>query len=128
MLDSALAYAANGVPVFPVNPRNKQPDTSHGHKDATCEPQQIRSWWAQLPGAAIGMPTGKITNCFVVDFDPRHNGHLALTAMEAMHGPLPDTRWSQTGGGGWHCFFQYVNGFKCSNGEVAEGVDIKTDG
>jgi putative DNA primase/helicase len=127
MRDAALAYTAQGVPVFPVNPENKEPHTKRGFKDATTDEKQIRAWWSNSQWA-IGMPTGKITNCFVLDFDPRHNGHLALQAMEAMHGPMPDTRRSKTGGGGWHYFFQYANGFKCSNGEVAEGVDIKTDG
>ena len=60
MLKAALAYAKKGKKVFPIKPRGKAPLTPHGFKNATIDPQQIRSWWTQWPEANIGMPTGKV--------------------------------------------------------------------
>jgi hypothetical protein len=70
-LDFALAYAAAGVPVFPVHTvladgscscgsrkakhkPGKHPRTAHGHDDATTNADVIRQWWTMWPDARIG--------------------------------------------------------------------------
>jgi hypothetical protein len=50
----AAWYAAIGLPIFPCNPRNKDPRTAHGYKDATTDPERIASWWEACPEANIG--------------------------------------------------------------------------
>jgi hypothetical protein len=57
MLKAALEQARQGVPVFPVDPVNKQPLCSRGFKAATTDGLQIRAWWIRCPNAMIGMPT-----------------------------------------------------------------------
>ncbi len=58
LLDAALELATEDkVPVFPCKP-DKRPLTRNGFKDATCDVNQIKSWWQQYPDALIGVPTG----------------------------------------------------------------------
>ena len=46
LLTAALAYARRfGWAVFPLQPGTKVPLTgTHGHKDATTDPETIRRW------------------------------------------------------------------------------------
>jgi putative DNA primase/helicase len=98
LIDAALGYAARGWPVFPCNPKNKQPllgadkDENQkpirgtgGLKKASTDPEQIRAWWKRWPNALIGLCTGHPTKgtessaqpaglrLFVLDFDPRED-------------------------------------------------------
>lgn len=51
-------YAERGIPVFPLRARRKTPATPRGFKDATIDLERIDRWWAQMPYANIGTPTG----------------------------------------------------------------------
>jgi hypothetical protein len=64
---SALWYAQQGWPVFPLLPGTKQPATRHGFKDATTDLDRIKDWWAKHPEANIGLPTGVMFD--VIDID-----------------------------------------------------------
>ena len=67
---AALAYAERfGWPVLPCKPRDKTPLTPNGLRDATTDPEQIRTWWARFPKANIGIPTGVVTGFDVLDVD-----------------------------------------------------------
>jgi hypothetical protein len=107
LLDHALALADCGFPVFPLQPRSKDPyPKTRGLLDASTDPDLIRRWWS-VPGAecsniGIRPPEGIV----VVDVDPRHAGHVTLERLEAKHGELPTTLTARTGGGGLHAFYR----------------------
>ena len=119
MLDHALGYAANGLPVFPLIPGTKRPATAHGKDDATTDETQIRAWWTATPNAniAVRVPDWAV----VLDVDTRNGGTLEALA------PLPDTLTFHTGGGGWHLWFDRPDGDLRGQLDGIPGVDIKTN-
>lgn len=58
-LETALEYAERGWAVFPVR-RDKAPATPNGHKDATCDPAEIRALWRNKSPEGVGIATGAI--------------------------------------------------------------------
>ena len=134
MVDAALAYAAAGIPVFPLRPRDKIPLTDHGFKDASIDEHAIRSWWRRQPRANIGMPTGARSGVIILDIDVKDgkSGFASLAALEATHGSLPVTRTARTGSGGEHRWFSYPDGRQiASKANALPGypdLDIRNDG
>jgi len=57
-LRQALAYAGRGWPVFPCQPGQKIPATTHGYRDATTNPRQITEWFTRHPGRNLAVATG----------------------------------------------------------------------
>jgi Bifunctional DNA primase/polymerase, N-terminal len=105
---AALALAAGGWAIFPVQPRGKLPLTEHGFHDATRDLETIRRWWRRWPDANIGVPMGRVAHggCFVLDVDgPEARARLA--ELEQEHGRLRPTLTVTTGrfDGGEHRWF-----------------------
>jgi Bifunctional DNA primase/polymerase, N-terminal len=145
--DAALAYAAAGYEVFPLRgklPRANCPaceprspryqphqaadcthELCHGLYAATSDPERIGRWWVRWPSANIGARVPRVL--FVLDVDPRHDGHQRLAELEAQHGPLPPTRVSLSGrgDGGQHRWFLHLGG-ELSAARLGAGLDIKT--
>lgn len=83
--DAALYYAAHGVAVFPLQPRDKRPRAgSKGFKDASTDPGQVAAWWAATPQANIGSPTGLTFD--VLDID----GPAGIASYLTIADNLPD--------------------------------------
>ena len=81
-LACALAYARRGWPVFPCRPGRKEPDTSHGFKDATTDPDRIIAWWTAVPGRNVAIATGAPgPDVLDVDVRPAGSGHRALDQL-----------------------------------------------
>ncbi len=125
MLDAALAYAEQGIAVFPLhNPLadgscscggahngnekksiGKHPRTRNGLKAATTDKDQIRAWWTDWPDANIGIPTGMINGLVIVDVDEAE-GEKSLRRMTDKYGPLPATKKVKTGNG-YQLYFKH---------------------
>lgn len=131
VLDTALKYAAAGLPVFPCRnapgqPGHKAPLTPHGYKDATTDPARIKAWWAQTPGALIGLPTGGRSGVAVLDIDAKNgkDGFAAVPGWESM-----TTLRSRTASGGAHLFFRASQAIRStSNVNGFVGVDTRGEG
>lgn len=124
----AVELARQGWSVFPCHETGKKakaPRTPHGHKDATTDPDTIRSWWTTWPNALIGAPVPG--HLLVIDIDPRHGG--SMDALEIVTGPLPETLTtvSGRGDGGQHLYFFKPAGTLTSTALPA-GVDLKVGG
>jgi hypothetical protein len=124
LLDAALAYAAHGIPVYPVHwpcptpdgaslacscPRGpacdrpaKHPLVRHGVKEATTNPDRIGRWWRRWPHANVGLATGVVFDALDVDGPAGLAALRQLAPMVELRLPGPLVR---TGGGGWHHWF-----------------------
>lgn len=105
----ALAYAAQGLEVFQINPRNKRP--IHSQYAATTDPDIINEWWERNPNALIGHRIA--TEHIITDIDPRHGGLDTWFAIKReLDGVLPITRVHVSGRGdaGSHFWWERPTG------------------
>jgi hypothetical protein len=127
-LETALRWAAQGVPVFPAG-LGKQPLVEHGFYDATIDPAQIRVWWERDPGPNIAIPTGRPSGLVVVDVDDYKGGSHSLFELEREHGKLLPTTSAVTPRGGEHFYFRWPRvAIKTTADVIAPGIDIRGDG
>ena len=128
MIDGALEIAASAweiLPCRPSGPQAKSPLTTHGHHDATMDPDQIKAWWTRWPDAMIGAAVPD--NCIVIDVDPRNGGDPE--SLVAIVGDLPPTLtvWSGRNDGGRHLYYQRPAGTLTST-SLPQGIDLKVRG
>lgn len=131
-LDNALMYAKLGLPVFPIKPKGKNPLTQHGFKDASTDPDQIRAWWKQWPGANIGISTEHIA-VLDIDVDPSKgiDGNRTLAGIRDAFGTIPVDTWTAvTGRGGSHLFYKPIAGQDLRSGAnvFGRGLDLRAQG
>jgi P4 family phage/plasmid primase-like protien len=150
-------YAQNGWHVLPVHgidkngmctcgkthkdPKEnaKHPASANGQKDATTNLSIIQNWWTENPDYNIGI-YAKDSGIFVIDIDPRHNGHESLIKLEERaNGNLPKTVEAITGEystrtgpmRGRHLIYKcnpnekFIGNFKAQG---LDGIDIKHNG
>lgn len=124
---AALWYAAQGLPVFPVQTGGKRPwPGSRGVKDASTDPDQIVAWWAAWPGSNIGLATGHGVD--VLDFDGtqahadwgRKFGEAWDAAEVRVLGTVSTPR-----AGGLHVYVPAVPGLGNRAGWVGQHVDYR---
>lgn len=128
-VQSALALAASGFSVFPVQPDTKVPKTGLKWKEAaTTHPNTISRWWRENPDYNIGVAAGK--GLLVLDVDIKHGKQgLDSLVMLDMLG-LPDSVRVQTPSGGLHVYLRSDRPFSNRVGTIPNypGLDIRTDG
>jgi hypothetical protein len=146
IVDAALAYAAHGIPVFPVSINSKRPipkkdvdadgkpiDGTGGFKKATTDPKQIREWWWKNQRHLIGVPMGDINKIWTLDIDTTidhdDDGVAALQGLIAEYGEI-HTREHLTATDGLHLIFTWSadNPIGCSKGLLPKGLDVKAHG
>lgn len=120
---AALAYAAQGWPIFPCNAQ-KEPYTDRGVIDATTNPKQIEEWWGRWPRANIGLHVGA-AGMMVLDLDPGHS----VEDLESSIGKLPKTKLAaSTPRGGKHLFYEIDESETVppSASKIAPHVDVRS--
>lgn len=136
-VETALALAALGLPIFPTreattgNSKVKAPYTGRGFKDATTDATMIKAWWKTWPNAMPAIATGA-AGLIVIDVDCK-DGKQGLEHWRKICDllELDPSSWVivRTPSGGLHMIFsQNERRIGCSNGKVADGIDVKGDG
>ena len=90
---TALFYARQGWPVFPLRAGDKTPATRNGLHDATVDETAIRQWWTAMPQANIGLVTGVAFDVLDIDFVDKKgvpSGAHELWPLLRDSGKLPD--------------------------------------
>jgi hypothetical protein len=125
----AIDYAKQGWPVFPCNPKTKQPYTPNGFKGATTDVNRVIDLWRSHPEAMIGMPTGSASGVWVLDIDVKSeaNGAAELAKLERANGSLPNTVIVSTPSGGAHYYFTHTDGVR-NRGSFEPGIDVRGEG
>ncbi len=127
----ALAYAAMGWHVLPLEPGAKAPLgrlVPRGMHDATTEAEVIRGWWQRNPQAGVGIALAQ-SGLVAVDVDPRNGGTDTFEQLQAAHGSLRSEVMAYTGGGGEHHVFLVPHGAAISlPGTLGAGIDLKANG
>jgi hypothetical protein len=133
ILDAALALAGRGFSVIPIQNGSKLPACKwREYQDAAATPEAIRVWFThRFPRAGVGIVTGPVSGCFVIDVDagPGKVGGETIHDLQMKFDDLPETLTVKTGGGGVHYFFKHP-GFPIKTGKsiLGEDVDIRGDG
>ena len=147
LLEGALAYANRHLKVLPLHgidsagdctcgrvdcsSPGKHPRIKNGVKGASCEPEQVRTWWSSWPDSNIGLAVGskayKGAGLMVLDIDmPDGPESLATLADEGM--TVPKTLVQRTGGGGLHYLFRVPDAEPVRNNVgLRKGIDVRAD-
>ena len=91
----ALSCVRRGWYVFPCWPKTKEPMTDHGHKDASNDEAQVRTWWSKTPNANVAIATGP-SNLAVFDADHGFTDKAGFQAWRERNG-LPTSYTVRTG-------------------------------
>ena len=150
LITSALHYAKNGIPVFPVHGINdkgnctctcldptcahpgKHPIFKEGFESATTDEQEITAWWEHSPKANIGVPTGALSGWYVVDIDEKKQHIDCYKNFSEQHN-LPSAIFKvRTGSGGCHLIYGQPDtgqavGSSTHIGKL-QGVNFRGDG
>ena len=147
MLDAALAYAAHGFPVFPLDVDSKRPipkrdpDPTGKFEDgipgtggiykATTDPMQIHAWWDRHE-YLIALPMGARSGVWAVDVDTGEDhadGVAEWDEITAQHDQIV-TREHRSATGGPHLIFNWnaERPIHCSKGILPKGIDVKGQG
>ena len=116
----ALAYAREGIAVFPCVVGGKAPACPNGFKDRTANEVIINSWW-RTADYNIGVVPEDAGLC-VIDVDPK-NGGLDTWAALTCDKPPRITRTIITPSGGYH--FYFYGSLPSSAGRLGPGVDTR---
>lgn len=131
ILLSALRYAARGWAVFPCRAGDKVPATAHGFKDASTDPQQIRTWWTAEPDNNIGLACGA-SGLVVIDIDCKNGapGWDTWKTLTAAHGPeVALTLAARTPSGGMHLYYAAAgHDVKSAANALGAGLDTRARG
>ncbi len=127
--DAALALAARGWSVIPIEPRGKRPLAAwHEFHQRRAGADEIAAWFARWPDANVGIVTGAVSQLVVLDIDASHGGLQSLAALEAEHGALPPTVEAVTGGGERHLYFARQAPALRNRAGLRPGIDLRAEG
>ena len=122
---AALALAARGIPVCPLDAKTKRPASPHGVKDASCDPARLREWFSRpalVPAIACGEPSG----ISVLDIDRQHGGGEWWQTNRKL---LPATFAYRTKSGGIHLWFRHRQELRTVPlGVIGAGAEIRSNG
>ena len=131
LLQQALEWAADGVPVFPCG-SNKAPLTTDGFYAASTDPAEVTEMFGGATDhMLIGGRMGEASGLFAVDLDTYKDGAAGEAAKAYQRsledaGLLPPTQTHATMSGGIHMIYESKHGYP--NCKPSAGVEVKGEG
>ncbi len=99
----------------------------HDYRDATSDPDVIRTWYDHYPEVNIGLATGRVPGIFALGVNPRGGGDVMLACLENALGRLPATWTVLTGPWNRYFCFRYPNTGVVSSRYFEPGLAIRSD-
>lgn len=130
MYRAARKIALTGQPVFPCQVRGeraKRPYIKGGFTSASTDPAQLKAWWSQFRGAAIGIPTGIKWDVLDVDVKNEADGRVHLTRLTELGLLNGCQRVIRTPSGGFHLYFNASPGLR-NKARTEIGLDVRSHG
>jgi hypothetical protein len=134
VIDAALHQVDAGFAVFALGRNTKVPATEHGFKNATQNPEWVRTQLAAPSAGNYGIVWPPDAQRTVVVFD-LDNGDGAtetwedrLRVLMDQHGWLPPTKSTTTPSGGRHAFFYWPAGVPVPPGDELFGFTVRWPG
>lgn len=120
LLESALSYALRrGWSVFPCKSGGIEPVRGFKWKqEASTDPDRIREWWAEWPGANIAIVLGARSGVVIADVDD-------VARFKEGGLELPRTLTARTSAERGHFYYSAEGGIK---GTAGAGYDLKAEG
>jgi hypothetical protein len=137
-LTAALELASSSIRIFPAlltwnaaaHKFDKRPALSGWQAAAAADPEQIRTWWKQLPAAVPGIELGR-GGLIVIDPD-RHPGQpdgiAAFATLRGDHDLPPHPVVVTASGGQHHYFRQPIPPLGNGRGNLPAGIDVRGAG
>jgi len=113
-----------GGRVFPCVRHTKVPRIEQYIQRARGDEIGIRNLWAKGRMSNIGLVCGE--RFWVLDIDPRNNGHKLLKMLQSRFAPLPATPIVETNEGGRHYYFstENVGNFGYHHAPFGNGIEV----
>jgi len=139
------SYTQDGLYIFPIKPKSKEPSTPHGFKDATNNFDAFMKYYRAEVG--IGLETGSKNNIYVIDCDVEKEDHKPIlkNGKPVQLGFLNfrkhfniknasdrrlNTRMVKTQSGGLHIYYKLPDGKEPLKSVIGKlpGLDLKGEG
>lgn len=118
----AKLYCSLGMNVIPIMNKTKTPCIAWGRfiNEKVTE-KEIDEWWDRWPEANIAIICGKVSDCIVVDVDPRNGGSESAKGWGQFATPT-----TLTPNKGYHLYFKYDPSI--SKSKPLPGIDVQSEG
>jgi len=126
LLDTALSYRRQGFSVIPIKAKDKRPLVQwETYQTEPASEETLRHWFEPSGNANVGLVTGAVSDCIVVDLDSQE----ARDKLKSLLGDhdLSAVPRSRTGKG-WQLFFKHPGVSIPNRTGVFPNVDIRGDG
>lgn len=130
MYRAAQRIVRSGQPVFPCKvygEKAKAPFVRNGLNAASLDKTQVKAWWSEHRGAAIGIPTGIKWDVLDVDVKDDRDGRVHLPYLQRLGLLNGCQRVAQTPSGGWHLYFHAAHGLT-NKASATLGLDVRAKG
>lgn len=126
---AATDYLRRGWSVIPLQSGSKLPALRwEEYQQQRVDAETLGRWLRRWPRLNIGIVTGAVSGLVVLDVDRHHGGFESLSALERLHGALPATVETETGGGGRHIYFACPAVAPRNKAGLAPGIDLRGEG
>src|SRR5207247_1667228 len=126
MLHDAIGYRCLGFSVIPIKPKDKKALIQwEPYQKEPASEDTINHWFENWPNANVGIVTGAVSDCVVIDLDSVEARDKLKTLLGDYDlAAVPRTKT----GKGWQLFFKHPGVTVSNRAGIIPGLDVRGDG